>query len=72
MVLQVDGEGTNSFTIEGLLSGNNFRAIIDTGSPVSIFSIDELRRLGGKRRVIEREMIDNERYVDFNKRPLPL
>ena len=72
MMLQVDGEGTNQFTIEGLLCGNNLKAIIDTGSPLSIFPIDELQRIVGKRRVIVSEMIDNERIVDFNEKPLPL
>ena len=69
MVLQVDGTGVKPFEIEGLMCGNNFRAIIDTGSPVSIFAIDELRRIIGKRWVVVRDMIDGERYVDFNRRP---
>ena len=43
MVLKVDGDGKSPFMIEGLLCGNEFRAIIDTGSPVSIFTIDELQ-----------------------------
>ena len=42
MVLQVDGDGKSPFMIEGLLCGNEFKAIIDTGSPVSIFPIDRL------------------------------
>ena len=72
MVLQVDGTGVKLFEIEGLMCGNKFRAIIDTGSPVSIFAIDELRRIIGRRWVVVRDMIDGERYVDFNRRPLPL
>ena len=36
MVLQVDGTVVKPFEIEGLVCGNKFRAIIDTGSPVSI------------------------------------
>ena len=72
MALQVDGEGTNPLMIEGLLCGDTFKKIIDTASPVSIFPIDELQRIVGKRRVVVREMIDEERYVDFNKKPLPL
>ena len=67
MVLQVNGEGTNAFIIEGLLCGNNFKAIIDTGSPVSISPINKLQRIVGKRRVVVREMINNERFVDFLK-----
>ena len=71
MVLQVNGEGTNPFMIEGLLCANAFKAIIDTGSSVSVFPIDELQRIVGKQRVVVREMIDNERYVDFNRKQLP-
>ena len=72
IVLQVDGEKTKQYMIEGLLCGNIFKAIIDTGSPVSMFPKDELQRILGKRRVVVRQMIDNERYVDFNKKLLPL
>ena len=72
MVLQVDGTGVKSFEIEGLMCGNKFRAIIDTWSPVSIFAIDELRRIIGRWWVVVRDMIDGERYVDFNRRPLLL
>ena len=65
MVLQVDGTGVKPLEIEGLMCGNKFRAIIDTGSP-AIFAIDELRRIIGRRWVVVRDMIDGERYVDFN------
>ena len=54
------------------MGGKNFQTIIDTGSPVSIFAIDELERIIGEDWVVIREMIDDERYVDFNRRPLPL
>ena len=72
MVLQVIGEGAKPFMMKGLMCGKKFRAIIDTASPVSIFAIDELERIIGKYWVVVREMIDDERYVDFNRRPLPL
>ena len=48
-----------------------FQALVDTGSPVSIFIVEELERIIGKHWVV-RQMIDDERYVDFKKRPLPL
>ena len=70
--LKVNGAGTKLFMMEGLVCGQKFLAIIDTGSPVSIFVIDELERIIGKYWVVVREMIDDERYVDFNRRPLPL
>ena len=72
MVLQVIGEGAKPFMMEGLMCRKKFQANIDTGSPVSIFAIDELERIIGKYWVVVREMIDDERYVDFNRRPLPL
>ena len=37
-VLRVDGEGSKPFYMEGMMCGNYFEAIIDTGSPVSIFT----------------------------------
>ena len=37
-VLRVDGEGSKPFYMEGMMCGNYFKAIIDTGSPVSIFT----------------------------------
>ena len=40
MVLYVDGDRKSPFKIEGLLCGNEFKAVNDTGSPVSIFPID--------------------------------
>ena len=61
MVLQVDGTGVKPFEIEGLMCGNKFRAIIDTGSPVSIFAIGELRRIIGRRWVVVRDMINGKR-----------
>ena len=72
MVRQVNWTGVKLFEIKGLMCGNKFRAIIDTGSPVSIFAIDELRRIIGRRWVVVRDMIDGERYVDINRCPLPL
>ena len=58
--------------MEGTMCGNHSRAIIDTGSPVSIFTNKDLQKNVGKRKVVIREMIDGERYVDYNKKPLNL
>ena len=58
--------------IEGLMCGKIIQAIVDNGSPVSIFAVDELERIIGKYWVVVREMIDDERYVEFNRRPLAL
>ena len=63
IVLQVNGAGEKPFMMEVLMCGKKFLAIIDTGSPVSIFAVDELERIIGKYWVVVREMIDAERYV---------
>ena len=67
LVLQIDGNGSKPFFMEGTLCGNYFKAIIDTGSSVSIFKKRDLTKIVGKRKVVIRDMIDNERYVDYNK-----
>ena len=72
LVLQIDGNGNKPFYMEGTMCGNYFKAIIDTGSPVFIFTKRDLTKIIGKRKVVIRDMIDNERYVDYNKKPLDL
>ena len=72
LVLQIDGNGSKPFFMEGTMCGNYFKAIIDTGSPVSIFTKRDLQKIIGERKVVLRDMIDQERYVDYNKRPLEL
>ena len=49
------------------MSGNCFKAIIDNRSSVSIFTVD-LQKIFGERKVVIRDMVDNERYLDYNKR----
>ena len=68
-VLQIDGNGTKPFFMEGTMCGTYFEAIIDTGSPVSMFTKKDLQKIIGERKVVIRDMIDNERYVGYNKNP---
>ena len=72
LVLRVDGKGHKPFYMEGQMCGKWFRAIIDTGSSVSIFTKRDLQQIMGKRKVVVRDMIEDEHYVDYNKRPLKL
>ena len=72
VVLQVNGTRLKPFMMEGLMCGNKFEAIIETGSPVSIFAEGELERIIAKHWVVVREIIGDERYVDFYRRTLPL
>ena len=72
LVLRVDGEGSKPFYMEGMLCDNYFKAIIDTGSPVSFFTKLDLQKVVGERKVVIRDMIGEERYVDYNRKPLKL
>ena len=76
LVLRVDGKGSKPFYMEGMMCRNYFKAIIDTGCPVSVFTKRALQKIVGERKVVERkvvrEMIENERYVDYNRKPLEL
>ena len=72
LFLRVDGNGCEPFYMEGTMCGIYFKAIIDTGSPVSIFTKRDLLKTVGERKVVIRDMIEGERYVDYNKKPLIL
>ena len=72
LVLQVDGEGSKPFYMEEMMFDNYFKAIIDTGSPVSISTKRDLQKIVGERKVVIRDMIWGERYVDYNRKPLKL
>ena len=45
MVLKVeaDKDQTKPYYMEGFINGNRFKAMIDTGSPVTIFALDEVK-----------------------------
>ena len=72
LVLRVDGDGWKPFYMKGMMYSNYFTAIIDTGSPVSIFTKRDLQKIVGDRKVVIRDMIPGERYIDYNKKPLNL
>ena len=73
MVLNVEGdENTKPYYMEGFINGNRFKTIIDSGSPVTLFALDEIKQIMKRETVPVREMIEGERYVDFNGKPLNL
>ena len=61
--LRVDGEDSKPFYMEGMMCDNYFKAIIDTGSPVSFFIKRDLQKNVSERKVVIRTMIGGERYV---------
>ena len=46
MVLKVEAnkDQTKPYYTEGFINGNRFKAMIDTGSPLTIFALDEVTR----------------------------
>ena len=74
MVLNVEGSENDSkpFYMEGFINGNRFKTMIDTGSPVTIFGLDEIKSIMKRMELPVRKMIEGERYVDFNAKPLKL
>ena len=55
--------------MEGFIIGNRFKAMIDSGSPITIFAIDELKRRMKRETLQVRDLIKGKKYVDFNEKP---
>ena len=70
--LEADKDKTKPFYMEGFVNGNRFKAMIDTGSPVTIFAVDEVKRIMKRDKLQIRPMIEDELYVDSNGKPLKL
>ena len=72
MVLDVEGDEENvkPYYMEGFINGNRFKAMIDSGSPVTIFALDELKSIMKPDKLQAREMIKGEKYVDFSGKQL--
>ena len=74
MVLNVDGSSDDAKPVymEGLINGNEFKIIINTGSPVTILALDEAKKIMKRDKLQVRPMIEGDRHVDFNGKPLQL
>ena len=74
MVLNVEGIDNDAkpYYMEGFISGNRLKTMTDTGSPVTIYALDDINRIKKRGSVPVREMVDGQMYVDFNGKPLQL
>ena len=74
MVLNVDGSSDDEkpFDMEGFINGNKFKIMINTGSPATILALDEAKKIMKRDKLQVRPMIEGDRYVDFNEKPLQL
>ena len=73
-MLNVDGGNneTKPYYTEGFINGNRFKTVIDTGSPVTNFALNEIKRIMKREKLPVRQMIEGERYVVFNGKLLQL
>ena len=69
-VLNVEGSGIEPYYMEGFINGNRFKTMIDSGWPVTIFEIEELKGIMKRQDLQVQYLI--EKYVDFNGKPLDL
>ena len=72
VVLTIEGDENGHFTMKGKINGNEFQTMVDSGSPVTIFEIDELKKIMKRKTLFIRELPSDEEYVDFNRKKLDL
>ena len=71
-VLGIDGSGSPPFLMRGKLNRKKICLMINSGSPVTIISRDELQRILQYEVLFVRPIPEGEKYVNFNKRPINL
>ena len=72
VVLTIEGDENGQFTKKRKISGIPFQTMVDSGSPVTIFAIDEIKEIMKRKTLFIRELPNDEEYVDFSKRKLQL
>ena len=70
LVLTIEGDQNGQFTMSKKINGYPFKTMVDSGSPVTIFGIDEIKKILKRKTLFIRELPESEEYVDFNKRKL--
>ena len=72
MVLHVGGGGYQPFMMKGKLNNESLTTMIDSGSPNTIFTQTDLRRLLKQDLIFTRPLPKTKQYVDYNNKPLNL
>ena len=72
VVLHVNGVGVKPFVMRGKINRQKFETMIDTASPITIFTEEELCRLLKTNLIFVRKLSANEQNVNYNGRPLNL
>ena len=64
IVLTIDGDENGQFSMSGKINGNPFKTMVDSGSPVTIFEIEEIKRIMKRKTLFIRQLPEDEEYVD--------
>ena len=71
VVLHLEGkQGHPPFVMKGNINEQPFPTMIDSGSPISIFTRADLRKLLRTDVIFARPLPKNESYVDYNNQPI--
>ena len=72
IVLTIERGENGQFFMSGKINGNQFKTMVDSGSPVTIFETEEIKKKLKRKTLFIRQLPEDEEYVDFNKRKLNL
>ena len=72
LVLTITGDENGQFTITGRINGNPITAMVDSGSPVTIFGVEEIKEIMQRQTLFIRDLPSDGKYVDLNRRKLNL
>ena len=68
IVLTIEGDENGQFTMSGKTNGNPFKTMVDSGSPVTKFELDEIKKIMKRKTLFISEIPKDEEYVDFNRK----
>ena len=72
MVLHIGGDGNQPFIMKGKINNQAFATMIDSGSPIAIFTQADLRKILKLDVIFAKPMPTAEQYVDYNNKPFSL
>ena len=72
VVLHVDDVGSEPFRMKGCINGQKLKIVIDSGSPITNFTVEETLKIFRTNLLFMRKLPADEINVDFNQKPLPI